>query len=76
MEDQTPMCSPKSQCSLTSDLYNVMNKLSMAEKPRQKFWHCHHKNTQNKHNYTSLSIILYSTEPTNYNHSNCTQTLQ
>ena len=31
------MCSPKSNYLLTSDLYNVIYKLSMVENPLQKF---------------------------------------
>ena len=37
MEDQTLMCSPISNYFLTSDLSNVMYKLSKVAKPLQKF---------------------------------------
>ena len=39
-------------------------------------WYCHHKNPKNKHHYTTLTIILYTTKSTKHNDSNFTQTFQ
>ena len=67
---------PTSKYLLTSDLYNVMQKFSIAENTLQKVWTFHHNDPKNKHIHTNMAIILYATEPTKHNRLNCTQTLQ
>ena len=76
MEDKTLMCLPISKYFPTADLYNVMYKLSMIAKPLQKVLDFSLLKKQNKHNYTTLAIILYDTEPKKHNQQNCAQTLQ
>ena len=45
------------------------DKFSMVAKPLQKFLACHHLKYIYVYNYTTLSIILYATEPKKHNHS-------
>ena len=57
MEDKTPTCSPKSLCSLTSNLLSEKKNYQRQKTTSKRVWCCNSKNPQNKHHYTILYIL-------------------